>query len=176
MKKADFLIQIHQISKSMKPFAMNMTRNVEDAEDLIQDTLLRAINNIDKFQDGTNIKAWLYTIMKNIFINNYRKRSRLQIVNDESDTQFLLQSNGEKTFNIAERKWLSDELDVAMNQVDASLRQPFQMYYEGAKYEEIATVLDVPLGTVKSRIFLARKRMQHVLQNRGIDTSYKIAS
>jgi len=79
MKKSEFFTQISSLSKSLKPFAMNMTKSTEDTEDLIQDTMLRAITNFEKFQEGTNLKAWLYTIMKNIFINNYRKKSKFNL-------------------------------------------------------------------------------------------------
>ena len=176
MKKSEFFNQISSLSKSLKPFAMNLTRNVEDTEDLIQDTLLRAINNFDKFQEGTNMKAWLYTIMKNIFINNYRKKSKFNFVKDDSENGYMINLSSQKTFNLVERYTLEEELSKVIAIVDKNLSLPFVMHYEGIKYEEISDKLDLPLGTVKSRIFLAKKKMQSLLVERGIDATYKIAS
>jgi RNA polymerase sigma-70 factor (ECF subfamily) len=176
MKKSEFFTQISSLSKSLKPFAMNMTKSTEDTEDSIQDTMLRAITNFEKFQEGTNLKAWLYTIMKNIFINNYRKKSKFNIVRDDSDNGFMINLSTQKTFNLAERMILNDELTKVIDMVENNLSKPFVMHYEGIKYEEISDRLDLPLGTVKSRIFLAKKKMQSLLQDRGIDATYKIAS
>lgn len=176
MKKAEFLDQISILSKSLKPFAMNMTRSVEDTEDLIQDTLVRAISNFDKFQEGTNVKAWLYTIMKNIFINNYRKKSKFNFVRDDSDNGYMINLSTQKTFNLVERFQLEEELTNIIDLVDRNLSVPFVMHYEGVKYEEISESLHLPLGTVKSRIFLAKKKMQSLLLERGIDATYKVAS
>lgn len=175
MQKSEFFNQIPVLTKSLKPFALNMTKNHEDMEDLIQDTYMRAINNFDKFQQGTNIKAWLFTIMKNIFINEYRRKQRQQTTTDNTENQSLLNNGKNKTFNLAERTILEDELNHAITSIKPDLSHPFMMHFQGFKYEEIADKLDLPLGTVKSRIFLARKEMQAVLERRGIESTYKVA-
>ena len=154
---------------------MNMTKNQEDMEDLIQDTFARAIHNFEKFQEGTNLKAWLFTIMKNIFINEYRRKQRQQTTTDSTENQILINNSKQKTFNSAERVFLADELDNAIQSIKPELSNPFVMHFQGFKYEEIAERLDLPLGTVKSRIFLARKEMQEILNQRGVDSFYKVA-
>ena len=176
MQKAAFTSEISNYSKTLKPYAMNLTRSVEDTEDLIQDTMIKALVNFDKFQEGTNLKAWLYTIMKNIFINNYRKKSKFNFVRDESENGYMINLSTQKTFNLVERYQLQEELTNVIDIVDKNLSTAFVMHYEGVKYEEISEKLNLPLGTVKSRIFLAKKKMQTLLVDRGIDSTYKIAS
>ena len=176
MQKAAFTSEISNYSKTLKPYAMNLTRSVEDTEDLIQDTMIKALVNFDKFQEGTNLKAWLYTIMKNIFINNYRKKSKFNFVRDESENGYMINLSTQKTFNLVERYQLHEELTNVIDIVDKNLSTAFVMHYEGVKYEEISEKLNLPLGTVKSRIFLAKKKMQTLLVDRGIDSTYKIAS
>ncbi|MEI6310728.1 MAG: RNA polymerase sigma factor [Bacteroidota bacterium] len=176
MQKAAFTSEISNYSKTLKPYAMNLTRSVEDTEDLIQDTMIKALVNFDKFQEGTNLKAWLYTIMKNIFINNYRKKSKFNFVRDESENGYMINLSTQKTYNLVERYQLHEELTNVIDIVDKNLSTAFVMHYEGVKYEEISEKLKLPLGTVKSRIFLAKKKMQTLLVDRGIDSTYKIAS
>lgn len=176
MQKAAFTSEISNYSKTLKPYAMNLTRSVEDTEDLIQDTMIKALVNFDKFQEGTNLKAWLYTIMKNIFINNYRKKSKFNFVRDESENGYMINLSTQKTFNLVESYQLQEELTNVIDIVDKNLSTAFVMHYEGVKYEEISEKLNLPLGTVKSRIFLAKKKMQSLLVDRGIDSTYKIAS
>jgi len=175
MERSEFTRQIPVLSKTLKPFAFNMTRNKEDMEDLVQDTFLRAINNFDKFREGTNLKAWLFTIMKNIFINDYRKKMRGKVVSDLSENQTLLERSVQKEYNLAERLFLQEELDMALGSIKTDLSKTFQMHYEGYKYEEIAEDLAIPLGTVKSRIFMARKEMQAHLNERQVYTHYQLA-
>ena len=174
MTKSEFYTELPTLAKSLRPFGMNMTKNAEDTEDLIQDTIYRALKNFDKFKPGTNLKAWLYTIMKNIFINNYRKKSKQHTVTDPIDNDILINNSKIKTYNLADRQLLQQELDHVINSIKPGLSDPFVMHHEGFKYEEISTTLHLPLGTVKSRIFLARKEMQDLLIKRGINlTSYQ---
>jgi len=173
MTKSEFYTQLPLLTKSLKPFAFNMTKNSEDAEDLIQDTIYRALKNFEKFKPDTNLKAWLYTVMKNIFINNYRKKSKYQMVTDPVDNDILLNNCKIKTYNLADRQLLQEELNTVLKSIKPELSKPFVMHHQGFKYEEISSSLEVPLGTVKSRIFLAKKEMQQVLVKRGIDSTYK---
>jgi RNA polymerase sigma-70 factor (ECF subfamily) len=144
---------------------------MEECEDLVQDTFYRALSNRDKFTEGTNIKAWLFTIMRNIFINNYRRNQKRNTVTDTSDNQYLLNSTKSVERNGSERTFLADAIEQAMEGVSKDFTEPFMMYYTGYKYQEIADKLDLPLGTVKSRIFFARKELQERLKSMGIESS-----
>src|SRR3954470_12801802 len=92
MKTKDFTIEVTQEARPLKGFAMKLTQNVDDAEDLVQDTMLKALANQDKFQEGTNLKGWLYTIMKNIFINKYRRAVKSKIFTDDTEGQYYINS------------------------------------------------------------------------------------
>ncbi len=131
-------------------------------EDLVQETILKAISNYSKFQEGTNLKAWLYTIMKNIFINEYRKKSRSNIISDATPNSFYLNVSSNIT-NQAERTFVMEDINKALLKISVELRVPFLMHYKGYKYQEIAEKLNLPLGTVKSRIFFARKELSQLL-------------
>lgn len=167
----DFTKEIYSYDRVLRPFAINLTKSREDSEDLIQDTFFRAISNREKFTEGTNIKAWLFTIMKNIFINNYRKNQKRNTITDSSDNQYLLNSTKKVVRNEAYSKFLSEDINAALASVNTDFTEPFLMYYEGFKYQEIAEKLDLPLGTVKSRIFFARKELQARLKSVGISNS-----
>ncbi len=167
----NFRSDIMQYENSLRPFALKLTKSREASEDLIQDTFYRALANCEKFADGTNIKAWLFTIMRNIFINNYRRKQKNQTVSDTSENQYLLNSNAGTEKNRAERSFLAEDIEHAMKEVSVDFTEPFMMYYKGFKYQEIAEKLDLPLGTVKSRIFFARKELQNRLKNMGISNS-----
>ncbi|MEZ4967943.1 MAG: RNA polymerase sigma factor, partial [Saprospiraceae bacterium] len=149
-------------------FAYNLTKNSEDAKDLYQETAYRALFNRDKFQPGTNFKAWMFTIMKNIFINNYRKKVKANTILDTTDNQYYINSGNHSTSNAAEGEIMLKELNAMVSALDDSIRVPFMMHFEGFKYQEIADELQLPLGTVKSRIFFARKELKEkILSNYG---------
>ncbi len=169
MTNHEFESHIIRLKSPLKAFALNLTRDRDDALDLVQETYFRALSNQDKFHDGTNLKAWLLTIMKNIFINNYRKHSKRNTLVDSSDNLFLLNSSAAITANQAENDFVMKDLIKAINQLDEEYKKPFIMHYQGYKYEEIAEVMHLPLGTVKSRIFFARKQMKDFLENKGFD-------
>ena len=163
---ADFGTEIMQYQRILRPFAFNLTHSMEESEDLIQDTFYRAIANKDKFSEGTNIKAWLFTIMKNIFINNYRKNQKKNVITDTSDNQYLLNSTKKVEHNGSEVNFLAADIEKAMQEVSIDFTAPFMMYFNGFKYQEIAEQLNLPLGTVKSRIFFARKELKTVIHDR----------
>lgn len=160
MSTLEFNKQVEQSSQLLYSFAYNLTKNIEDAKDLIQETAYRALLNRDKFGMDTNLKAWLYTIMKNIFINNYRREAKRQTVTDETENQFYINTLAKTTINDGEVSLGLMEIEKAMSDIDESIRIPFLMYFKGYKYNEIAAHLEIPLGTVKSRIFFARKELQ----------------
>ena len=144
----------------LKPFAITLTRDSEDAKDLFQETLYRALANEDKYGIGTNIKAWLYTIMRNIFINSYRKKSKQNIIANVSANEFLLNSAKAATANDAIAALNMQEIHKVINNLPEIFKAPFMLHYDGFKYDEIAGMLCEPLGTVKSRIHFARKLLK----------------
>lgn len=150
-------------SDYLKPFAMKLTRDVESAKDLIQETLFRALSNKEKYNAGTNIKAWMYTIMRNIFINNYRRTSKQNTIFDSTPNDFLLDYNQVTIANAAETTMTLKEIKEAVYNLPEIFKNPFELYFEGYKYHEIADILAEPLGTIKSRIHFARKLLKEQL-------------
>ena len=171
MSQLEFYNRFHQMSPVLNAFAYNLTKNTEESKDLFQETAFRAMTNMDKFRPDTNLKAWLFTIMKNIFINNYRKKSKANTIIDDTENLFYINTGGAAIHNEAESNIILDELSGLIESLDDSIRVPFMMHYQGFKYQEIADQLDLPLGTVKSRIFFARKELQNRLKNVGIHHS-----
>ena len=153
IKNADYL----------KPFAITLTRDTETAKDLLQETMYRALANREKYNSGTNIKAWLYTIMRNIFINNYRRKSKQNTIFDASPNEYLLDHNQPRIANTAESNLMIKDIQAAIHLLPEIFRHPFLLYFEGYKYNEIATLLKEPLGTIKSRIHFARKLLKQQL-------------
>lgn len=147
-------------SDFLNPFAITLTRDHESAKDLVQETMYRAIANREKYNNGTNIKAWLYTIMRNIFINNYRKKTKQQIIFNSSSNDFLLDYNQSAISNLAESNMRLKEIQTAIHYLPSIFREPFILYFDGYKYNEIAEILQEPLGTIKSRIHFARKLLK----------------
>lgn len=147
----------------LKPFAITLTRDNEVAKDLLQETMYRALANKDKYNAGTNIKAWLYTIMRNIFINNYRRKAKQNTIFDNTPNEFLLNHNQVATTNAAEGVLKLKDIQSAVHHLPAIFRNPFNLYFEGYKYHEIADMLHEPLGTIKSRIHFARKLLKEQL-------------
>jgi RNA polymerase sigma-70 factor (ECF subfamily) len=160
MSQVEFFTEFNRLTTLLNSFAYNLTKNSEDAKDLYQETAFRAMTNRDKFRPGTNLKAWLFTIMKNIFINNYRKKMKANTIMDNTDNLYYLNSGSNSIDNAADSNILIKELTGMIDLLDDSTRIPFMMHYQGFKYQEIADHLDLPLGTVKSRIFFARKDLK----------------
>ena len=148
----------------LKPFAITLTRDNDAAQDLYQETLYRALANKDKYNVGTNIKAWLYTIMRNIFINNYRRKAKQNTIFDNSPNDFLLDYNQAVTVNEAESNLKLKDINTAIHGLPEIFRNPFLLYFDGYKYHEIADMLKEPLGTIKSRIHFARKLLKAQIQ------------
>lgn len=165
MSTLEFNAKFDALTTSLNSFAYNLTKNQEDAKDLYQETAFRAITNKEKFRPGTNFKAWLFTIMKNIFINNYRKKVKKNTIIDTTDNLYFINSGATRVDNNAGRNILIDELEGMIAKLDDSTRIPFLMHFEGYKYQEIADHLDLPLGTVKSRIFFARKALKENIKS-----------
>ena len=157
--------QLDRISNSLRAFSLKLTGNNVDAEDLYQDTALRIITNADKYNPGTNFKAWAVTIMRNIFINNYRKKVRRNMIIDQTPNNYYLNSGDKSVSNEGETNVAYSELLKMVNSLPEDFRKPFIMAFQGYKYDEIAEELGSPLGTIKSRIFFARKKLQKLYNN-----------
>jgi RNA polymerase sigma-70 factor (ECF subfamily) len=148
----------------LKPFAVTLTKDHEAAKDLLQETMYRALANQEKYSVGTNIKAWLYTIMRNIFINNYRRKSKQNTIFDNSSNDFLLNYNQQAVDNGAESNLRMKDIYQALHNLPEIFKQPFMLYFEGYKYHEIADALQEPLGTIKSRIHFARRLLKEEIR------------
>jgi RNA polymerase sigma-70 factor, ECF subfamily len=166
MSTLEFNAQFDRLSSLLQAFAYNLTKNAEDAKDLFQETAYRAMTNRDKFRPGTNFKAWSFTIMKNIFINNYRKKVKANTIMDATDNLFYINSGSAVISNGGDSNIMMKELTGMIDGLDESIRIPFMMHYQGFKYQEIADHFDLPLGTVKSRIFFARKELKELINQR----------
>jgi len=171
MSTVEFNTKFNVLTDSLNAFAYNLTKNGEDARDLYQETAIRAIVNRDKFRPDTNFKAWTFTIMKNIFINNYRKKIKSNTIIDSTDNLYFINSGSAMIENDAHRNILMDELMTMVNSLEDNIRIPFVMHYEGYKYQEIANEFELPLGTVKSRIFFARKALKEMIKSNYGDYS-----
>ncbi|WMX14039.1 MULTISPECIES: RNA polymerase sigma factor [unclassified Aureispira] len=166
MSTINFAKEISILENALSNFAFKLTRNREESKDLYQETAYRALVNKDKFRVGTNLKAWLFTMMRNIFINNYRKKMKRNTILDSTDNNFYLNSGGPTIVNDADSSIMMNELQGLVNKLEDNIRVPFMMHYYGYKYQEIAEQLNLPLGTIKSRIFFARKELKSaVLRN-----------
>jgi RNA polymerase sigma-70 factor (ECF subfamily) len=161
MSTQEFNQMLLQNSEYLRPFAVTLTKDHESAKDLLQETMFRALSNKEKYSVGTNIKAWLYTIMRNIFINNYRRRSKQNTIFDNSPNEFLLDHNQSAVPNGAETTLRMKDIQEAIHGLPDIFRQPFMLYFEGYKYHEIAYMLEEPLGTIKSRIHFARRLLKN---------------
>ena len=164
MTAIEFTNQVQQISVSLRPAALTLTRDADDARDLVQETLLKALMHKDKFKAGTNLKAWLYTIMRNTFINNYNKITKRTTQLDTTDyNKFSGTNDSFITQNGATSTFVMRDINQALENLNEEFRKPFMMYYIGYKYLEIAEKLKLPIGTVKNRIHIARKELKKLL-------------
>jgi len=166
MTALEFYNNFDKMTPVLNSFAYNLTKSIEDAKDLYQETAFRAMTNRDKFRAGTNFKAWLFTIMKNIFINNYRKKVKANTIMDSTDNNYYINSGNVAISNKASSNIMVSEIKGMISGLDESIKVPFMMHYSGYKYQEIADYLELPLGTVKSRIFFARKELKDLINKR----------
>lgn len=164
MTATEFNNQVMAQIEHLKPVAMNLTRDPEDANDLTQETLYKALSNRDKFKAGTNLNAWLYTIMKNIFINEYRRQKKRNATVESTEDFGFLESLEKNQGNEGESGMNLKDIHRALNKLSSFYSYPFLKHFEGYKYDEIAEELALPIGTVKSRIHLARKKLQKQLK------------
>jgi RNA polymerase sigma-70 factor (ECF subfamily) len=162
MTAYEFQHKLLHLQKHLIIFAFSLTSDDENARDLLQETNFKALNYCDRFVHETNFKAWTFTIMKNTFINEYRRRIHFDTING-NDGLFILTQIKSDVANDPVSLLESKELEKMIESIDHKLKVPFKMRHEGFKYKEIAEILDLKIGTVKSRIFLARKKLMKQL-------------
>ena len=154
-----------ELQNNMMNFALTLTANREEAKDLLQETTLRALDNKDKYYENVNFRGWVFTIMHNIFVNNYRRVVRTQTIIDQTENLYHLNLPQDSGFDTPEGAYTISEINKAIGSFTDEYKVPFSMHVSGFKYEEIAKTLNLPIGTVKSRIFFARKRLQEKLKD-----------
>lgn len=160
MGNSKFQANLMSLQNNLLNFAYMLTSNRDDAYDLLQDTTLKALDNEDKYAENTNFKGWVFTIMRNIFINNYRRGARAATLIDTTDNLYHLNLSQDSGLESPEGSFHAQEITDAINEFSDEYRIPFSMHVAGYKYNEIAEQMNLPLGTVKSRIFFARKKLQ----------------
>lgn len=163
MTTLEFSYSLNKLSGSLKPFALKLTRDQDDANDLLQDTLIKAFTNREKFAEGTNLKAWMYTIMKNTFITNYQRMARRGTFVDTTDNLHYLNSSSMQIENGVFENFTMSDVQECIDLLSEVYRTPFLLYFKGFKYHEIADKLQVPIGTVKNRIHIARRLLKESL-------------
>ena len=163
--KPSFKNSVLGMQGNLLSFALKLTTNRDEAQDLVQDTTLKALKSEEKFVENTNFKGWMLTIMRNIFINNYRKSARENTMIDSSEDLFHLNLSQDSGIETPDGAYACNEITAIIQNFSAEFREPFSMHVAGYKYEEIAEKLEMPLGTVKSRIFFARKRLREMLSD-----------
>jgi RNA polymerase sigma factor (sigma-70 family) len=165
MREYKFQQDIIALESALRNFAFSLTLNQDDADDLLQDTFLKALLYKDKFEDDTNLKAWLYTIMRNTFINNYRRKTKSNsLIQQTEDMNYLRNMISNRSDN-ADMKTSVKEITENISKIEENQRIPFEMFIDGYKYKEISSQMDISIGTVKSRIFFTRKKLMNSLKD-----------
>ena len=165
MTTIEFNTRLTLCNDSLQGFAMKLTRDTDDALDLVQETYLKALRYKTKYREENNFKGWMMTIMRNTFINVYRKKQRSNTFVDQTENSYYI-SGAEKPSSIdASSSLLENEILTKIENLDEQYRVPFERYIEGFKYKEISDELDLPIGTIKSRIFNARKILSTQILN-----------
>jgi RNA polymerase sigma factor (sigma-70 family) len=163
MSDLDLSNQISSLHASLRTFTRKFTNDQDESLDLVQDTILKALTYKEKFRENTNLKGWLFTIMRNTFINNYRKTKRFKSVQHDSK-EFLSRGIADNsTFNNPASNFEYHDIWKHVHSLSDDLLIPFKLYTSGYKYHEIAEDQDLPIGTVKNRIFHARKEIKKKL-------------
>ena len=160
-----FQKRLLSLQGNLMSFAYQLTTNKEEAEDLLQDTTLKALDNEEKYVDNVNFKGWIFTIMRNIFINNYRQSVRQATIIDNTKDLYHLNISQKSGLDTPEGSYSVKEITKVINSFSDEYKKPFTMHIAGYKYSEIAESLNLPLGTVKSRIFFTRRRLQEILKD-----------
>ncbi|MFZ5430409.1 MAG: sigma-70 family RNA polymerase sigma factor [Bacteroidota bacterium] len=163
MTQVQFNNALMGLSDKLHYYALSLTADSEKANDLLQETFLKALTYRDKFAQNTNFKAWIYTIMKNTFINDYRRGIKTKNTFEGSTGDYHITSTRDKVYPSPDSFYSTREINNTIQDLEDDYRIPFTMFLEGYKYKEIADELNLPLGTVKSRIFFTRKKLEKSL-------------
>ena len=164
MTQIQFNSQLVKLKGKLYYFALSLTSDPEKAQDLLQETFLKALMYREKFVRDTNFKAWIYTIMKNTFINNYRRSVKSKNTFDTNNNDFHLTFSRDYHYPAPDSVHNEKEILRKIDKLEKEFREPFKMFLTGYKYKEIAEHLGLPLGTVKSRIFFSRKKLEKWLK------------
>ena len=165
MDKIQFQQRLIGSQEHMMSSAIKLTANRDDALDLIQDTTLKVLDNQEKFVDNVNFAGWVMTVMRNIFINNYHKIVRVQTMVDQNADLYNLNIINDSISGSPDKVYQMQEITKAIAELNDDIKIPFTLFLNGYKYHEIAQKLNIPLGTIKSRIFFARKELQNKLKD-----------
>ncbi|AEW20554.1 Sigma-70 region 2 [Tannerella forsythia KS16] len=165
MNTSQFQKKLLGMQENMMNFALMLTANREDAQDLLQETSLKVLDNREKYVDNRNFKGWVLTVMRNIFINNYHRVLRTQTVVEQDVDLYNLHVTNDSSFDTPDGTCQLQEITGAIDALNEELKAPFSMYVSGYRYHEIAEALHIPLGTVKSRIFFARQELKTKLKD-----------
>lgn len=165
MTAYEFNNSLIEMKSNLQRFALSLTSDRDSALDLVQDTYLKAITYKDKFVDYTNLKAWVFTIMKNTFINNYRRNVKENTIIDGTQDLYFINLPHDKGFISPESSYAEEEIQKAINSLSDDFKIPFRMHIDGFKYHEIAEKLNLKIGTVKSRIFFTRQKLMLKLKD-----------
>lgn len=163
--KESFKSRLLGLQSNLLSFAYQLTTNHEAAQDLLKDTTLKALDNESKYVDNVNFKGWIFTIMRNIFINNYRQTVRKATVIDQTEDLYHINICQDSGLDTPDGSIAVQEISNAINAFSDDYRIPFSMHVAGYKYQEIADKMQLPLGTVKSRIFFARQKLQGMFKD-----------
>ncbi|MEM1219756.1 MAG: RNA polymerase sigma factor [Bacteroidota bacterium] len=173
MLEAEFNSTYKQYQEKLIHFAYRLTKNQIDAEDLLQDTALKAYRNRERFKKGTNFLGWMRVIMRNTFINKFRAKKHRPKTIEKFDTLLNIYADDRPVFNHGISTLRLEEIQAAMEEVPDKFTEPFLLHYQGYKYHEIADHFGEPLGTVKSRIFHARKKLKERLHKKYPKANWK---
>jgi len=165
MSQEDFCNRILKLYQPLFAFALKLTRNQQDAKDLLQDTTYRAIQYRQKYRQDTNFKGWITTIMYNQFLTNKKRSARRSTVEAPMDDFLFVVENKTVDSQVEEKMFVKEVMQLLGNLSD-TCRVPFLMYYQGYPYREISEKLGIPLGTVKSRISFARSNLKKMMKKR----------
>lgn len=160
-----FVMRLIDAQNNLMSFAYKLTLDKESAIDLVQDTTLKALSNEDKYKENVNFKGWVLTIMRNIFINNYRRNIKESKLVDVTQDLYSLNITSDSDMNTPYGAFAVSEITEIIASFPKEFSQPFSMFIAGYKYEEIAEELGLPIGTVKSRIFAIRSKLRRILSD-----------
>ncbi|UKT65279.1 RNA polymerase sigma factor [Pedobacter mucosus] len=167
----NFNCDIYQYKQLLFDRAFAYTHDEDDAADLVQDTFVKAFRFSESFQSGTNVRAWLFTILKNTFLNHYYKiKRKKELVDSDGDLSYA-QLASSASLNSGSSKFMMDDIQKALLCLPEDCRFCFCRYFEGYKYHEISAELNIPLGTVKTKIHTARLILKKLLKSYRISTS-----